>query len=453
MEQIDIVRRFIGQRSLLHQEGRYLVALSGGADSVALLLILRELGYRVEAVHCNFRLRGAESDRDEQFCSDLCERLGVEFHRVHFDTRFYAEQHHVSIEMAARELRYHYFARLCQAVEADGICVAHHQDDSVETVVMNLIRGTGVQGLLGIQPVNGKIIRPLLCLTRQQVEDYLQQVGQPFVTDSTNQEDDAVRNQIRHHILPLMEQINPAAKQNIARMTGFLKQVADVYQEVIRGDAASIRQHRLSADGECPYDAIAIDQLLKVRQPHDTLLYILREYGFRPVQVEAVWQHIHTATGKMFETDDWQLVFDRGELLIAERQKEVFGEYRFPIEGHYRIGNGKQMDIVIGEMTPDAVSKLSQTATLDADKVSFPLRLRSIKKGDCFQPFGMKGMKLVSDFLTDRKMPLFLKHRQIVVEDAQGRIVWLVGQRTDHRFRVTDDTRRVLRMAFKLPET
>lgn len=445
---IDTVGRYIASHHLLRQGGRCLVALSGGADSVALLLILRQLGYPAEAIHCNFRLRGDESDRDEQFCVELCDRLGVKLHCVHFDTRFYAAQHHVSIEMAARELRYGYFARLADAIGAEAVCVAHHQDDSIETVVMNLIRGTGLQGLVGIRPVNGIIVRPLLCLTRADIEHYLESTNQPYMTDSTNLEDEAVRNRIRHHLLPLMEQINPAARQNIARTASILAQVADGYYGLIGDDARQLTVSRRSADGMVGYMAVDIARLMASRLPHDTLLYILRDYGFRPQQVDAIWQNLDAPTGKTFLSESHELVFDRGELLIAQRDSQPIAEHTFPIEGSYHIDNGRVVDISICAAATTAVSRDPFTATLDADKLQLPLRLRGARQADRFHPFGMRGAKLVSDYLTDCHVPLFLKRRQLVVEDATGRVVWLVGQRTDDRFRVGPSTQRIMRIRY-----
>ena len=180
------VERYVEKHKLLKPSELYLVALSGGADSVALLLLLKNAHFNVHAAHCNFRLRGEESDRDEAFCVELCQRLGVELHRAHFDTREYAELHKVSIEMAARELRYKWFEQLRQDIGAAGICVAHHRDDSVETVLLNLVRGTGLRGLTGIQPRNGNILRPLLCVSRAEIEVFLAEKGQKYVTDSTN---------------------------------------------------------------------------------------------------------------------------------------------------------------------------------------------------------------------------------------------------------------------------
>ena len=199
------VADFIGKHGLLSREGLHLVALSGGADSVALLLILKDLGYRIEAAHCNFHLRGEESNRDEAFVKKLCQEQNIPLHLIHFDTKEYADLHQVSIEMAARDLRYGYFRQLRKDIGAEKVCVAHHRDDAVETLLMNLMRGSGVHGLTGIRACNGEIVRPLLDVSRQEIETYLHSIGQDYVMDSTNLVDDVVRNKIRLNVLPLLE--------------------------------------------------------------------------------------------------------------------------------------------------------------------------------------------------------------------------------------------------------
>ncbi len=206
---------FSDAHQLLEHQGKYLVALSGGADSVALLIAMHELGFNVEGIHCNFHLRGEESDRDENFCQSLCERLGIRLHIAHFATKEYAESHKISIEMAARFLRYDYFEKLRKDVGAADIAVAHHRDDSVETVILNLIRGTGIHGLTGIVPRRGHIVRPLLAVGREEIEAFLASRQQPYITDSSNLTDDVMRNKIRHHIVPAMLEASPSATDAI----------------------------------------------------------------------------------------------------------------------------------------------------------------------------------------------------------------------------------------------
>ena len=225
------VNRFIEEKSLFSQKDKILVALSGGADSVALLRVLLALGYTCEAAHCNFHLRGKESDRDENFVRGLCNELNILLHVVHFDTQTYATKHRISIEMAAREMRYEWFEKLRQECDASVIAVAHHRDDSVETFLLNLIRGTGINGLKGIAPLNGHIVRPLLNVNRQDILQYLEHLHQDYVTDSTNLQDEYMRNKIRLNILPMLGELNPSVSESIAETANRLAETSLVYNK------------------------------------------------------------------------------------------------------------------------------------------------------------------------------------------------------------------------------
>ena len=225
------VARYISQKKLFMPADKILVALSGGADSVALLCLLQTLGYECEAAHCNFHLRGEESDRDETFVRQLCTKRQVPLHTVHFDTLRTAEERHISIEMAARELRYEWFEKIRTKSNANVIAVAHHQDDSVETLLLNLIRGTGINGLRGIRSKNGHIVRPLLCLDRNEIINYLNRIGQDYVTDSTNLQDEYTRNKIRLNLLPMMQEINPSVKESILNTAEHLNEASAIYKK------------------------------------------------------------------------------------------------------------------------------------------------------------------------------------------------------------------------------
>lgn len=441
------VESYIERHRLLQSDGRYLIALSGGADSVALLLIMQELGYQVEAAHCNFRLRGDESDRDEQFVAALCEGRGVALHRAHFDTREYAALHHVSIEMAARDLRYRYFEQLRQDLQMDGICVAHHRDDSVETVLMNLVRGTGLRGLQGIRPRNGFILRPLLCLSREDIEQYLRERQQSYVTDSTNLEADVVRNKIRLNVIPQLLDINTAAAANIQRTAEHVTDALDVYDE-------AIRLQRQEAVVEESADRLVLD-LSKVR--HESLLFeVLRPYGF-PIATIASINTTDNRTGRVFSSADYDLVADRGRIIV-ERHREPMKPMVLPEEGVYVVGgslcstgeSGRNSKFTVRcfERTADFVpSKEAGLVHLDAAKVTFPLTLRPVREGDWFVPFGMTGHKLISDFLTDRKVNLLDKRKALVACDATGAVLWLVGYRTDNRYCICEETEAVLELS------
>jgi tRNA(Ile)-lysidine synthase len=417
------ISRFIEKHKLLKQDGCYLVALSGGADSVALLLVLRKLGYMVEAVHCNFRLRGDEANRDEQFCVALCEREQVKLHRVHFDTREYATQHRVSIEMAARDLRYGYFEQLRKDLGFDGICVAHHQDDQVETVLMNIIRGTGLHGLTGMAPVNGNIIRPLLCVSRMEIEEWLKFCHQSFVVDSTNLKDDVVRNKIRLDIIPALNDINPCASGNILKMSQRMIEVEKVVSTAV-----------------VPMHEMLVEEIMRQPSPLYVLYMSLKDYGFNSAQIEQIADMLPGKTGRFWCSATHQLLFDRGRILVEPLQEKL-KQIVMPETGTYVCDENTKISLEIVEWRADSILfKDKSVAMLDAGKVTFPLTLRPVQKGDRFFPFGMKGSKLVSDYLTDRKKSLFDRQRQMVVEDARGQIIWVVNERPSEQCRITSQT-------------
>ena len=431
------VQDFIDRHQLLERTALHLVGLSGGADSVALLLILKALGYRIEAAHCNFRLRGDESDRDEQFVRNLCRLLEIPLHLIHFDTKSYAELHQVSIEMAARDLRYSYFRQLCQDIGAADVCIAHHRDDAVETLLMNLLRGAGIHGLTGIRPKNDIVRRPLLCLNRQEILQYLDSIGQPYVTDSTNLVPDVMRNKIRLQVLPLLEEIAPGATANIDRTANYLREAEQVFQAELNREMAEL--------GGSSCDAVAIDRLLQFPSPETFLHEWLMPYGFNAAQT-AQLMYCLDKTGSEFRSASYLLVVDRNQLVV-EPAGQPMKSFKIPETGTYCAA--EDMKLCIEEVEDLAISKSLDCATLDAAKVQFPLMLRPVQPGDRFVPFGMKGSKLVSDYLTDLKLSVLQKRRQLVLTDAQGAIIWLVGRRTDNRFRVSDETAKILRITIK----
>ncbi len=455
------ISEYISRHDLLRRGGFYIVALSGGADSVALLLTLHEQGYHVEAAHCNFQLRGEESVRDEEFCVALCERMGIALHRIHFDTRTYAELHHESIETVARNLRYRYFEQLRRDIGADGICVAHHRDDQVETVLLHLVRGTGLRGLQGMQPRNGHILRPLLGVSRQDILDYLKRRNQDFVTDSTNLEDDAMRNKLRLHVIPLLREINPAASDNIVRMTENVREASLLLNYALAEGSKAVAED----DG-----AISLHRLRQQPSPLTLLWHLLDGKGFNRQQVEemtkaerngAQWQsatHIALCSGDalhIIARDQWEhtlptlripeegtYIYNMPAHTYNERkaqaeaiEEEGTGEMRFRIE-RKAIGSDYEID------------RSPRVAQLSAQRLVFPLTLRPVKDGDRFQPLGMKGSKLVSDFLADKKVPLLERHHQLVLCNGNGEIVWLVGRRISHTAAIQNDDHEIVVVSY-----
>ena len=442
-EVLEKVRIFIRQHHLLQDESRVVVGLSGGSDSVCLAHILDKLGYEVVAAHCNFHLRGEESMRDEQFVVSLCQQMGWNLHQEDFDTAVYARQKGISIEMAAREYRYDWFKRLKEEVGAEAIAVGHHQDDNVETLLLNLTRGTGIKGLCGMQPKNGDVVRPLLCLTRKDILIYLEDVHQTYVTDHTNLEDDFARNKVRLDVLPLLETINQGAMKNLASTQENLTEVMKVYQQAMQDAITNCVEQK--ENGEIHID---IQKLQTLPSPISVLHEVLSPFGFNKVQLKDLLAALNES-GKVFIAAGRRVLVDR-QYIIVEAE-------------HYPMPNIHMTIIPVEDLT---INKDPHYAYLDADKLkmangkcqmaninsplsTFNLQLSTPKEGDTFAPFGMGGKrKLLSDFLTDLKLSLFEKERQPLLV-VGNEIVWVIGRRSSELYRVDETTKWVLILSLK----
>ena len=417
------MRNYIRQHHLLEEGARVLVGLSGGPDSVCLARILDSLGYGVVAVHCNFHLRGDESLRDEQFVVTLCQQMGWELHRVDFDTQTYAQHRKISIEMAARELRYEHFRSLLHDTQAHVIAVGHHQDDNIETLLLNAVRGTGIRGLCGMQPRNNDVVRPLLCLTRQEILAHLADIQQDFVTDHTNLEDAYARNKVRLDVLPLLEHINPGAMKNLASTQENLAEVMKVYQQAMQQSLAECVEQR--ANGEI---YIHIAKLQSQPSPISILHETLSPLGFNKAQMEDMLHTLHES-GKVFTAE--------GRRALVDRQHIIVEAAHYPMPAIHQ----EVVDVQGLHMQKDP-----SHAYLDADKLHGELTLRTPRTGDTFAPFGMGGKrKLLSDFLTDQKLTLFEKEHQSLLIDG-NEIAWVVGRRSSELYRVDEHTKRVLQL-------
>ncbi len=437
---ITRIKEYISDNKLLDKEKLHLVALSGGADSVFLLLTLKELGYKVHAMHCNFHLRGEESNRDEAFCIRLCEEQGIELHLTHFDTKTFAEVHKMSIEMAARELRYQYFEEVRLALGADTIVVAHHRDDNIETFLMNILRGTGIHGLEAIKPRNGRIMRPLLCVSRREIEDCLTMRRQEYVTDSTNLVDDVLRNKIRLNLLPMLEELNPTVRSNITKTIEHVAESVKIVDDAIVRGMASCMQ---PTQNGC---VISLARLLEEPSPETILFHIMTDYGFSSAQAEQVFRNINAPSGRIWQSPSHIIATDRDTLIIdIKDDDDADKRLTIPEEGTYIYNVRVKVRLTTAERTSTMQpSRQPNIATLDADKVTFPVTIRHTTEGDAFKPFGMKGRKLVSDYLTDRKRNYFQRRRQLLMEDANGTVIWLIGERTAQQAAITTATRRIL---------
>ena len=417
------MRNYIRQHHLLEEGARVLVGLSGGPDSVCLARILDSLGYGVVAVHCNFHLRGDESLRDEQFVVTLCQQMGWELHRVDFDTQTYAQHRKISIEMAARELRYEHFRSLLHDTQAHVIAVGHHQDDNIETLLLNAVRGTGIRGLCGMQPRNNDVVRPLLCLTRQEILAHLADIQQDFVTDHTNLEDAYARNKVRLDVLPLLEHINPGAMKNLASTQENLTEVMKIYQQAMQQSLAECVEQRANRE-----IYIHIAKLQSHPSPISILHETLSPLGFNKAQMEDMLHTLHES-GKVFTAE--------GRRALVDRQHIIVEAAHYPMPAIHQ----EVVDVQGLHMQKDP-----SHAYLDADKLHGELTLRTPRTGDTFAPFGMGGKrKLLSDFLTDQKLTLFEKEHQSLLIDG-NEIAWVVGRRSSELYRVDEHTKRVLQL-------
>lgn len=429
------VLQTIHAHDLIDTNEKVLVALSGGADSVFLLHILLEAGVACDAAHCNFHLRGEESYRDEQFVISMCRKMNIKLHRTDFNTIDYAKQQGISIEMAARDLRYDYFERLRSEWGYDKIAVAHHRNDNVETLLLNLIRGTGLKGLTGMQYRNGYIIRPLLDMSREEIEAYATEKGWQYVTDSTNLETDATRNKIRLEIIPLLKNINPSVMDTIQETIGRLNECHQLYAEAVERLKTKVQ------DGL----QIKIKELQQITSPHTILYEVLSEYGFNNAQTNDIYEHLDGEPGKVYESNEWRLLRDREVLILRNKNEKVECLCNvLPLEGYVKVTANKTFIIERHLIDKDfSIPRSQDTVCLDMDKMEYPISVRLIQEGDKFVPFGMKNEKLISDYLTDRKRSVYDKESQLVVCSG-NKIAWLVNERPDDRFRITENTRRIL---------
>lgn len=427
------VQEYIAHHKLFTKQSKVLVGLSGGPDSMVLIHLLMQLGYKCIAAHCNFHLRGKDSDKDAAFVFKWCNENNIPLFTINFDTEEYAATNKISIEMAARELRYNWFEKLRKEQSADVVGIAHHKDDSVETILINLIRGTGIKGLTGIPIVNKRIVRPLLQVSRRQIMEYLSRNKIPYVIDHTNQEEMYTRNIIRLKVLPILKKLNPSVKNSIITTSNNLKEAEKIYNGYINQAIEEVLNNNL----------INIAKLKKTYSPQSVLFEILSPMGFTSSVIEDISNNLDSIPGKMYHADGFRLLKDRDYLVISDSELEDKNkEYLI-----YADSTGKELPFSLTihkeAYTPEFEIKRNKTILhCDFDKLTFPLTLRKWKEGDWFVPFGMKGKKKLSDFFSDNKFSLFQKEDAWVLLSA-NEVVWIVNHRADNRFRITDDTKTV----------
>ena len=433
---VNKVRKFIEDGGLIDESMPILVTLSGGADSVALLRVLLTLGYDCHAAHCNFHLRGEESYRDECFVKELCRQLNIALDVKHFDVPAYMSKHGVSMEMACRELRYAWFEQLSQEHRCGCIAVAHHNDDNIETFFLNALRGTGIAGLTGMKPRNGLVVRPLLCVSRAEILEWLGQIGQDYVTDSTNLENDAKRNRLRNIVLPALYKEFDGAKEALLTTIENMRQCNELYRESI-GVMRNIVSDR---EG----DSIVFDlEILNSFDNRGMLLYeILKPLGFNYEQCNDM---LTSAVGRHFFSSSHKATINRDTIDVFLLQPRDENVYVVNLESD-KIFEPIALEInhVVDKLfSPSMVDGKCSVAFSNDILQSTEVVLRHWREGDRFIPFGMKGSKLISDLFTDLKLSEKEKN-EIWLLEADGEIVWVIGYRSSQAFKVPKDSTNYL---------
>ncbi len=432
---------FVQKKQLFESYQKVLLAVSGGIDSMVLLNLFEKSGFEYGIVHCNFNLRGTESDGDEDFVRQQVLVHGVPAWFESFETEEYARLNGVSIEMAARELRYDYFEKIRLEHNYNYIATAHHLDDLIETFFLNLSRKTGIKGLTGIKEKTGNIIRPLLFADRQEIEEFARENFIGFREDSSNIEVVYQRNFLRHKILPLFQELNPSFKKNMLVSIENLKETEQVYLDYLSEEKEQVIQK------DTEIIKIEIEALLKAKFPKVVLFEILAGFNFNSSLTEKIFKSLSMDSGKQFYSKTHRAVKDRQSLFITpvdEKEERIY----YIEEDDIEIFD--PMDLTI-EKTPSnefVIIKSSQVACLDIDLLEFPLLIRKWQQGDYFQPLGMTGFKKVSDFFIDEKIPLHEKENTWLLCTG-NKIVWIMGLRIDNRFKITSNTRQVLKIEIK----
>lgn len=427
---VNKIKSFIEQGELIDAHQPVLVALSGGADSVALLRVLLTLGYNCYAAHCNFHLRGEESDRDEHFVTTLCQQLGVPLVVKHFDVLACMNERGISMEMACRDLRYEWFGAIMQEKECGCIAVAHHSDDNIETFFLNALRGTGIAGLAGMKPRNGDVVRPLLCVSRSEIVAWLGEMGQDFVTDSTNLENEALRNRLRNVVLPALYGEFHGAQSSLLKTIENMMRCNELYGESV----GVMRNIVADRDG----DNLTIDiEILNSFNNRSMLLYeILKPLGFNHEQCGDM---LTSAVGRHFSSPTHIAFIDRAAITITPHFERNLDTHVIDLEDD-RVD--KPVSLKIKHVhdvafSPSMVNGKDEVAfspdVLDCSQVV----LRHWREGDRFKPFGMRGSKLVSDLFTDLKLNEVEKRSTWLLE-ADGKILWIIGYRASQLYKVQE---------------
>ncbi len=442
---------YINEQKLFESSDKVLLTVSGGKDSVAMFNLFcganhSDDRFQFAVAHCNFHLRGKDSDDDQIFVENLCKENNVVFHTKTFDTKAYAKKNKVSIEMAARTLRYEWFESLRQELNFDYIATAHHLNDSIETVLLNLTKGTGISGLKGISAKKGYIIRPMLFASRQQIDGYVAEKNLSWREDSSNASNNYQRNLIRNQVVPLLKKINPNLDETFARnLERFQSLEADFRKNLGHFRTTVMREE----------NGIFFLKIANIKYWQSANYYLeelLKEFGFNYFQSKEIFNSLDGLSGKVFHAENFTLLKDREELVIsplALSEKTISRSITLEEINKGQTFNffDKKLRFLVVDIA-EIDRKFERNSNIifaDFDKIKFPITLRQWHTGDWFIPLGMKGKKKISDFLIDKKIPLNLKKNTFLLT-SQDAVVWVISQRADDRFKLTDTTKKILKI-------
>ena len=436
MTMLEQFQAYINRYNLIAEGEKIVLALSGGIDSMVLADLLLKAKVEFVAAHCNFHLRGEESDGDEKFVREFAERHKIQCFVKHFETEKYAVGNGISLEMAARELRYAWFEELRQQLNYDKIAVAHHADDQAETFFINLLRGAGLNGLKGMKPQNGVIIRPLLWASREQIRKYAVENQILWREDHTNAETVYLRNKIRNQLLPVFDELQPEARQGLYKSLEHLASENELYRSLLK---EKFDQIVIEKDG-----FQTVDKQWFVNN-FQLLFEWLRNFGFNTDQCRFIYETIGTGIGNQYCSSTHRVVVGRNDLQLFELKENTNDEIQIE-EGEKEVLSPVHLRFSKLEKSVDfVIDKSSEIAQLDFDMIRFPLTLRHWRHSDRFHPLGMKGSKLLSDFFVDQKFTEWQKRNVWLLVSADGDILWVVGHRIDDRVKVTSETKSVFR--------
>lgn len=437
--------RFIKEENLFNKKDRILIAVSGGVDSVVLCHLCNMAGYDFVIAHCNFQLRGTESDADEEFVADMADRYGVNVFTRKFDTITYANENKISIQVAARNLRYNWFGELLNE-EGSGkpgyILTAHHANDNIETMLMNFFKGTGIGGLQGIMPKSGtgnRLVRPLLFAKKEELIEYAAENKLPFREDSSNSSDKYTRNYFRNKLIPSLQEVYPSVEDNLLDNINRFRNIGTLYRLSVK----NLKKKLVITKGNEQH--IPVLKLLKTPALHAIVYEIIQDYGFAPSQVTEVIALLESGSGKYICSHTNRILHNRGWLIITALT-DGSSMHVLIEESDTSIFFGKHQMLIKQMEKPGKIDSNIKLALLDAGNIRFPLLVRKWKRGDYFYPLGMQKKKKLSKFFIDNKFSLVDKENAWVVE-MDKKIIWVVGHRIDDRFKITSSTKQVLQLA------